>query len=40
MQDLAVVHTDPGTPCEVGDDCTIGHGAIIGDESLLDGSTP
>ena len=29
VQDLAVLHTDPGKPCEVGEDCTIGHGAIV-----------
>jgi carbonic anhydrase/acetyltransferase-like protein (isoleucine patch superfamily) len=29
IQDTAVLHTDPGKPCEVGDDCTIGHGAIV-----------
>jgi carbonic anhydrase/acetyltransferase-like protein (isoleucine patch superfamily) len=29
VQDTAVLHTDPGKPCEVGDDCTIGHGAVV-----------
>jgi carbonic anhydrase/acetyltransferase-like protein (isoleucine patch superfamily) len=29
VQDCAVLHTDPGTPCIVGDECTIGHGAIV-----------
>jgi carbonic anhydrase/acetyltransferase-like protein (isoleucine patch superfamily) len=29
VQDNAVLHTDPEKPCEVGDDCTIGHGAIV-----------
>lgn len=29
IQDCAVVHTDPGYPVEIGDDVTIGHGAII-----------
>src|SRR2546430_3966046 len=29
VQDLAVLHTDPGGPCLVGEDCTIGHGAIV-----------
>ena len=29
VQDGAVLHTDPGVPCEVGEDCTIGHGAVV-----------
>jgi len=29
IQDGAVLHTDPGVPCEVGERCTIGHGAIV-----------
>ncbi len=29
VQDNAVLHTDAGKPCVVGDDCTIGHGAIV-----------
>jgi carbonic anhydrase/acetyltransferase-like protein (isoleucine patch superfamily) len=29
IQDGAILHTDQGTPCEVGDDCTVGHGAIV-----------
>jgi carbonic anhydrase/acetyltransferase-like protein (isoleucine patch superfamily) len=29
VQDTAVLHTDPGKPCEIGEDCTIGHGAIV-----------
>jgi carbonic anhydrase/acetyltransferase-like protein (isoleucine patch superfamily) len=29
VQDTAVLHTDPGEPCEIGDECTIGHGAIV-----------
>ena len=40
IQDNAVLHTDPGKPCRVGQDVTVGHGAIlhgctIGDESLI-----
>ncbi len=40
IQDNAVLHTDPGKPCHVGQDVTVGHGAIlhsctIGDESLI-----
>src|SRR5947209_8960929 len=29
IQDNAVLHTDPGQPCVVGDDCVVGHGAIV-----------
>lgn len=29
VQDNAVLHADPGYPCVVGDNVTIGHGAII-----------
>jgi carbonic anhydrase/acetyltransferase-like protein (isoleucine patch superfamily) len=29
VQDMCVVHTDPGMPLEVGDDVTIGHGAVV-----------
>jgi carbonic anhydrase/acetyltransferase-like protein (isoleucine patch superfamily) len=29
VQDGAVLHIDPGAPCIVGDDVTIGHGAIV-----------
>jgi carbonic anhydrase/acetyltransferase-like protein (isoleucine patch superfamily) len=29
IQDLAVLHTDPRKPCEIGDDCTVGHSAIV-----------
>jgi carbonic anhydrase/acetyltransferase-like protein (isoleucine patch superfamily) len=29
IQDLALLHTDPGKPCEIGDDCTVGHAAIV-----------
>ena len=40
VQDLSVVHTDPGFPVEVGADCTIGHrailhGCIVRDNSLV-----
>jgi carbonic anhydrase/acetyltransferase-like protein (isoleucine patch superfamily) len=40
VQDLAVIHTDPGFPVTVGRDCTIGHRAIlhgctIGDNTLV-----
>jgi carbonic anhydrase/acetyltransferase-like protein (isoleucine patch superfamily) len=29
VQDGAVLHPDQGSPCVVGEDCTIGHGAIV-----------
>jgi len=29
IQDNAVIHCDPGEPQTIGDDCTIGHGAIL-----------
>ena len=29
IQDNAVLHTDAGYPLDVGEDCTIGHGAIL-----------
>ena len=40
IQDLCVLHTDPGFPLTVGEGCTIGHRAIlhgcsIGDHSLI-----
>ncbi len=40
IQDLGVVHTDPGLPVIIGEGCTIGHRAIIhgctiGDNTLI-----
>ena len=40
IQDLCVLHTDPGFPLTVGEGCTIGHrvilhGCTIGDHSLI-----
>ena len=40
VQDLACLHADPGIPCQVGNDVTIGHaavvhGAIVEDEVLI-----
>ena len=29
IQDNCVLHCDPGQPLAVGDDCTIGHGAVL-----------
>lgn len=40
IQDCAVLHTDPGKPCRVGKNVTVGHSAIlhgctVGDDSLI-----
>ncbi len=40
LQEQTVIHTDPGFPCSVGDNCTIGHkamlhGCTIGDGTLI-----
>ncbi|KGK97861.1 acetyltransferase [Methanococcoides methylutens] len=40
IQDNSVIHTDPATPTEIGDDVTVGHGAVlhsckIGDNVLI-----
>lgn len=40
IQELCVLHTDPGFPMTIGDDCTIGHkamlhGCTIGENSLV-----
>ena len=29
VQDLSVIHADPGLPCTIGDGVTLGHGAIV-----------
>jgi carbonic anhydrase/acetyltransferase-like protein (isoleucine patch superfamily) len=29
VQDGAILHVDRDQPCEIGDDCTIGHGAVL-----------
>jgi carbonic anhydrase/acetyltransferase-like protein (isoleucine patch superfamily) len=39
VQDNAVLHVDPGTPCVVGNDVTIGHGAIVHGTTIGDGVT-
>jgi carbonic anhydrase/acetyltransferase-like protein (isoleucine patch superfamily) len=39
VQDGAVLHVDPGTPCIVGDDVTIGHGAIVHGTTIGDSVT-
>ena len=40
LQENVVVHTDPGYPCRIGENCTIGHkamlhGCTIGDGTLV-----
>jgi carbonic anhydrase/acetyltransferase-like protein (isoleucine patch superfamily) len=35
VQDGTIMHTDPGSPLEVGEDVTIGHGCTIGEGSLV-----
>ena len=40
VQDNSVLHTDPGFPVSIGENCTIGHravlhGCVIGDNSLV-----
>ncbi|MDP9366133.1 MAG: gamma carbonic anhydrase family protein [Chloroflexota bacterium] len=39
VQDGAVLHVDAGTPCVVGEDVTIGHGAIVHGAEVGDGVT-
>jgi carbonic anhydrase/acetyltransferase-like protein (isoleucine patch superfamily) len=39
VQDNAVLHVDSGTPCVVGHDVTIGHGAIVHATTVGDGVT-
>src|SRR5215468_9858625 len=29
VQDNCVLHADEGIPCEIGADCTLGHGAVV-----------
>lgn len=38
VQDGAVLHTDPGLPCRIGKDVTIGHGAIVHGATVEDGA--
>lgn len=40
VQDLCVLHADPGFPCVIGEDVTIGHaavvhGAVVGDGAMI-----
>src|ERR1700710_2618975 len=36
VQENAVIHVDPGFPVHIGDDCIIGHGAIVHGATLSD----
>lgn len=38
VQDGAVLHTDPGLPCRIGKDVTIGHAAIVHGAIVEDGA--
>lgn len=38
VQDLSVIHTDPGQPVTIGSDCTIGHRVIVHSATIGDGS--
>ena len=38
VQDLSVVHTDPGQPVTIGSNCTIGHRVILHSATIGDGS--
>ena len=38
VQDLAVLHADPGHPCQIGTDVTIGHAAVVHGASVGDGA--
>lgn len=37
VQDNCVLHADEGIPCEIGADCTLGHGAIVHGARIADG---
>lgn len=38
VQDLSVIHTDPGQPVTIGSNCTVGHRVILHSTSIGDGS--
>lgn len=38
IQDGAILHADPGYPCSVGDDVTVGHHAIVHGATVEDGA--
>jgi carbonic anhydrase/acetyltransferase-like protein (isoleucine patch superfamily) len=39
VQDNAVLHTDPGFPCLIGEDVTIGHSAVVHGSTVGNGVT-
>lgn len=39
IQDLAMLHADPGSPCEIGNNVTVGHSAIIHGARVADNVT-
>jgi carbonic anhydrase/acetyltransferase-like protein (isoleucine patch superfamily) len=38
VQDLAVLHADPGFPCRIGKEVTIGHAAVVHGATVADGA--
>src|SRR3954447_6909229 len=36
VQDNCVLHADEGIPCDIGADCTLGHGAIVHGATIAD----
>ena len=38
VQDLSVLHADPGYPCQIGDDVTIGHASVVHGATIEDGA--
>ena len=38
VQDLSVLHTDPGNPVTIGANCTVGHRVIVHSATIGDGS--
>ncbi|MGZ5936302.1 MAG: gamma carbonic anhydrase family protein [Rhizomicrobium sp.] len=38
VQDLSVIHTDPGQPVTIGSNCTVGHRVILHSTTIGDGS--
>ena len=36
IQDLSVIHADPGFPCRIGNDVTIGHAAVVHGATIAD----
>src|SRR4029077_18211662 len=38
VQDLSVLHTDPGQPVVIGSNCTVGHRGIVHSASIGDGT--